>query len=105
MYLQFEENIRIVALSGDWVKLVDNWSIETSVTQSATCATGLTQKRGPSGKRGRKPSAVSEVTSDDHLDNLNDFNWWRGGMLSKRISQRGVLPRSVVKKAARRGSI
>ncbi|PSR86517.1 DDT domain-containing protein [Actinidia chinensis var. chinensis] len=103
LLLEFEENIRIVALSGDWVKLVDNWSIETSVTQSATCATGLTQKRGPSGRRGRKPSAVSEVTSDDHLDDLNDFNWWRGGMLSKRISQRGVLPRSVVKKAARRG--
>ncbi|PSR89894.1 DDT domain-containing protein [Actinidia chinensis var. chinensis] len=103
LLLEFEENIRIVALSGDWVKLVDNSSIETSVTQSATCAAGLTQKRGPSGRRGRKSSAVSEVTPDDHLDNLNDFNWWRGGMLSKRISQRGVLPRSVVKKAARHG--
>ncbi|KAF5931088.1 hypothetical protein HYC85_031961 [Camellia sinensis] len=103
LLLELEEHIRTVALSVDWVKLVDNWSVESSVTQSTTCAAGSTQKRGPRGRRGRKPSAISEVTSDDSLDNLSDFTWWRGGKLSKRIFQRGVLPRSLVKKAARQG--
>ncbi|KAF5937654.1 hypothetical protein HYC85_025160 [Camellia sinensis] len=103
LLLELEENIRSVALSGDWVKLVDNWSVESFVTQSATFATGTTQKRGPGGRRGRKPSVISEVTSDDSIDNLSDFNWWRGGILSKLILHRGVLPRSMVKKAARQG--
>ncbi|KAL7198312.1 hypothetical protein ACSBR2_020753 [Camellia fascicularis] len=103
LLLELEENIRSVALSGDWVKLVDSWSVESFVTQSATFATGSTQKRGPGGRRGRKPSVISEVTSDDSIDNLSDFNWWRGGILSKLILHTGVLPRSMVKKAARQG--
>uniref|UniRef100_A0A5B6ZD09 DDT domain-containing protein PTM n=1 Tax=Davidia involucrata TaxID=16924 RepID=A0A5B6ZD09_DAVIN len=103
LLLEFEENIRIIALSGDWVRLVDDWSVESSVTQSATCAVGSTQKRGPSGRRGRKQSTMSEVITDDCHDNLRDFMWWRGGMLSKLIFQKGLLPRSLVKKAACQG--
>ena len=101
-YLQLEENIRIIALSGDWVKLVDNWLVEASVTQSATSAIGSTQKRGP-GRRSKRLSGVSEVADDRCLD--KDFTWWRGGKLSKHIFQRGILPRSAVKKAARQGRI
>lgn len=101
--LQLEENIRTIALSGDWVKLVDDCSTEPSVFQSAATAAGSTQKRRP-GRRGRKPSATAEVAIDSQ-DSLSDFTWWRGGTLSKRIFQRGILPRSMVKKAARQGNI
>lgn len=105
LYLQLEENIRAVAVSGDWFKLVDDWSIESSATQSATFASGSSQKRGPSRRRGRKRfAAISEDTSDDCLDNMSDVNWWRGGMLSKLILQKGLLPCSLVKKAARQGT-
>ncbi|CBI17094.3 unnamed protein product, partial [Vitis vinifera] len=100
LLLELEENIRIIALSGDWVKLVDNWLVEASVTQSATSAIGSTQKRGP-GRRSKRLSGVSEVADDRCLD--KDFTWWRGGKLSKHIFQRGILPRSAVKKAARQG--
>lgn len=100
LLLELEENIRIIALSGDWVKLVDNWLVEASVTQSATSATGSTQKRGP-GRRSKRLSGVSEVADDRCLD--KDFTWWRGGKLSKHIFQRGILPCSAVKKAARQG--
>ncbi|KAA8544185.1 hypothetical protein F0562_022179 [Nyssa sinensis] len=103
LLLVFEENIRNIALSGDWVRLVDDWSVESSVTQNAICAVGSTQKRGPSGRRGRKHSSLTEVTTDDCHDNLSDFIWWRGGMLSKLIFQKGLLPRLLVKKAARQG--
>lgn len=106
IYLQLEENIRAVAVSGDWYKLVDDWSDESSVTQSATIAAGSSQKRGPSRRRGRKRfAAISEVTSDDCLDDSSDVNWWRGGMLSKLILQKGLLPCSLVKKAARQGNV
>lgn len=105
MHLQLEENIRIVALSGDWAKFVDNGPVESSVIQSATSAAGSTRKRGPSGRRGRKSSAVSDISSEDCLDSSSDFNWWRGGMLSKKILQRGVLPFAVIKKAARLGTV
>ncbi|XP_052184924.1 DDT domain-containing protein PTM-like [Diospyros lotus] len=103
LLLDLEENIHAVALSGDWVKLVDDWSVGSPASQNGTFAAASTQKRGPSGRRGRKPAAISEVASDDFLDNLGDFNWWRGGILSKLILHRGILPRSVVKKAAHQG--
>ena len=101
-YLQLEENIRIIALSGDWVKLVDNWLVEAFVTQSATSTTGSTQKRGP-GRRSKRQSVVSEIADDSCVD--KDFTRWQGGKLSKHIFQRGVLPRLTVRRAARQGSI
>ncbi|XAR60083.1 hypothetical protein NMG60_11033325 [Bertholletia excelsa] len=97
LLLELEENIRVVALSADWIKLVDNSPTESSATQIATCAAGSTQRRG---RRGRKPSIVSE---GDSLDDLSDFHWWRGGMFSKLVLQKGALPHSMVKKAARQG--
>ncbi|GFY99236.1 PHD finger family protein [Actinidia rufa] len=102
LLLNLEENIRAVTFSGDWVKLVDDWSVESSVTRNATFSSGSssTHKRG---RPGRKQSAVPKVTANDSLDNSSDVNWWRGGILSKLILQRGVLPCSMVKRAARQG--
>lgn len=97
--MQLEEHINIIALSGDWVKLVDGLLVESSVIQSATSTVGTTQKRGFSGRRNRKQSAASEVTVDGCHD--QGFYWWQGGKLSKLIFQRAILPCSVVKKAAR----
>ena len=101
--MQLEENIRTIALSGDWVKLVDGWSAEYSVTPNAVNASGSTQKRRP-GRRGRKTSFMTEVTADDSQDILADFTWWRGGKLTKLLLQKGVLPRILVKKSARQGT-
>lgn len=100
--MQLEEHIRIIALSGDWVKLVDGMLDESLMIQSSTCTIGTTQKRGLSGRRNRKQSAVSEVTADGCRD--QSFEWWRGGKLSKIIFQRAILPRSLVRKAARQGN-
>lgn len=102
LLLELEENIRTIALSGDWFKLVDGCSVESSVTPSASNASGSTQKRRP-GRRGRKASVVTEVTADDSQDILADFTWWRGGKLTKLLLQKGILPRTLVKKSARQG--
>lgn len=96
--------MRTVALSGDWIKLVDTGPTQLSTSQIAANAAGSTQKRRP-GRRGRKPSVVVEVASDDCQDTSNDFTWWRGGTLSKLMFQRGVLPSSMIRKAARQGTV
>lgn len=101
--LQLEENIRPIALSGDWLKLVDGWSTESSVIQNATPAVGSSQKRKP-GKRGRKPAVFSEANAGDRRNRSADFTWWRGSMVSKLLLQKGSLPRSLLKKAARQGN-
>lgn len=98
--MQLEENIRCIALSGNWFKLVDEWFLESSMIQNAPSAVASTvHKRGP-GRRGRKPS-VSAVPSHDRSD--ANFVWFRGG-ISKLIFQRAALPQFIVAKAARQGN-
>lgn len=87
----------------DWTKLVDGGPFESSITHSAAGAAGSTQKRKP-GRRGRKPmAAIVEATADESQDVPTDFTWWRGGLISKFIFQKGTLPRRMVKKAALEG--
>ncbi|KAI3989813.1 hypothetical protein MKX01_040783 [Papaver californicum] len=101
LLLELEENIRLVALSKVWVKLVDDWLVESSVTQNATGSVGPTPRRG--GRRNKKQLAISETATEPGDDNPKEFTWWRGGKLSKLVFQKGILPCPVVKKAARRG--
>lgn len=64
---------------------------------------GSTHKRGP-GRRGRKSAViVPEISDADVKDLSSDFAWWRGGMLSKYIFQKGMLPQMMIKRAARQG--
>lgn len=86
----------------DWTKLVDVGPSESSITHSAAGAAGSTQKRKP-GRRGRKPLAIVEATADESQDISTDFTWWRGGLISNFIFQKGTLPRRMVKKAALQG--
>ncbi|KAK6144274.1 hypothetical protein DH2020_021094 [Rehmannia glutinosa] len=102
LLLELEENIRTIALSGDWTKIVEGSSTQSSISQIAASAAGSTQKRRP-GRRGKKPSAMAEVVVDGCQDKLADFTWWRGGRLSKLMFRRGILPCSVIKKSARQG--
>lgn len=101
--LQLEENIPHVALFGDWIKIADGSPVEPSANHSTTAA-GSSQKRGP-GRRGRKPSAMPEFVADDDKDISDAFVWWCGGMLSKAVFQKGILPHIVVKNSARQGKI
>ncbi|XP_009337394.2 DDT domain-containing protein PTM [Pyrus x bretschneideri] len=100
LLLELEANIRTIALSGEWIKLVDDWLVDSSMIQSPTCSVGTTQKRGPN-RRGRKQNAIHDDKDDDCHD--QSFVWWLGGKLSKLIFQRAILSRSLVKKAARQG--
>ncbi|XP_023738116.1 DDT domain-containing protein PTM [Lactuca sativa] len=100
--LEFEKNTRSIAFSADWIKLVDDMGLEKQVNTSVKNVVGSSQKRP--GRPGRKPAViVPEVTDNDGKDASVDFSWWRGGMLSKHIFQKGILPQMMLKHAARLG--
>ncbi|KAK6235118.1 hypothetical protein SCA6_010455 [Theobroma cacao] len=103
LLLELEENISVIALLVDWIKLMDDWLVDSSVIQSTSFTVGLPQKRGPGGRRRRKQSVASEVTADDCDD--KSFDWWRGGKLSTHIFQKAILPGSMVRKAAQQGGV
>ncbi|WOH03906.1 hypothetical protein DCAR_0623309 [Daucus carota subsp. sativus] len=102
LLLELEENMNQVAFSGDWFELVDGWSVESSAT-NGTSAAEPRQKRGPGGRFSRKLSAIPEIKADDDLDMSNNFVWWRGGILSKFMFHKGILPQILVKRSARQG--
>ncbi|CAN0916628.1 DDT domain-containing protein PTM [Linum grandiflorum] len=101
LLLELQENIRRIALSGDWFKAVDNWVAGSFITESAATETRGARRRGPTGKRHKKPS----VSSDNNADSSDgrSFVWWRGGNVMKHVFHNAVLPKSMMKKVARQG--
>ncbi|CAN7121831.1 unnamed protein product [Brassica rapa subsp. narinosa] len=100
LLLELEENICSIALSSDWLKLMDDWLIEHSIFQSARVTVGATQKRGPGKKKQRSQAEVSAEGSND-----DSFTWWRGGKLSKVILLKAVLLKPMIRKAAWQGGL
>lgn len=101
--MQLEKNIRLVAFKTEWIKLVDEWSVDTTVSQNIANAAGSSHKRGRGGRRGKKQGATTEVTADKGRDKSESFIWWRGGLVSTLIFRRGLLPCLMTKESARNG--
>lgn len=81
---------------------MDNGLVEPSISLSGSSIVATTHRRGP-GRR-RKQFPPPEIATNFCNEKLSDFLWWRGGKLSKVIFQKGILPFSIVKKAARQGN-
>lgn len=103
LLLELEENIRTISFTGEWVKLMDDWLVESSIIQGAASSVGTIQTRAPSGRRYKKQSAIDEVTAD--VSHENNLDWWYGGKSMKILFLKAVLPKSVVRKAARQGGL
>ncbi|XP_028808128.1 DDT domain-containing protein PTM [Neltuma alba] len=103
LLLELEENIRIISFTGDWVKLMDDWLVESSIIQGAANSVGTIQTRATSGRRLRKQSATDEVAAD--VSHERNFDWWYGGKSMKILFLKAVLPNNVVRKAARQGGL
>uniref|UniRef100_A0ACD5YKG9 Uncharacterized protein n=1 Tax=Avena sativa TaxID=4498 RepID=A0ACD5YKG9_AVESA len=104
LLLELESNIRGIAFSASWLKLMDDWPVKSPGVSAGPSRSAAYQKRGTGGKRGRKRLLAFEsatVTDDDK--SWKEVNWWNGGTMSKRILQRGALPSSAVRTAARQG--
>ncbi|KAL0709907.1 hypothetical protein Bca4012_016885 [Brassica carinata] len=100
LLLELEENICSIALSSDWLKLMDDWLVEHSIFQSVRVTVGATQKRAPGKRRQRNQAEVAGEGSND-----DSFTWWRGGKLSKIILLKAVLWKPMIKKAAWQGGV
>ncbi|KAM0845395.1 hypothetical protein ACQ4PT_056399 [Festuca glaucescens] len=57
---KLESNIRSVAFSPSWVKLLDDWPVESPAPSAGTSHPAAYQKRGTGGRRGRKRSLATE---------------------------------------------
>lgn len=79
--------------------------MDTTVSQNTANAVGSSHKRGRGGRRGKKQGAAPEVTADKGQDKSENFIWWRGGVVSKLIFPRGLLPCLMAKDSARHGII
>ncbi|TVU25568.1 hypothetical protein EJB05_28069, partial [Eragrostis curvula] len=87
LLLELEKNIRGVAFSASWSKLIDDWPVESPGVST--------------GRLGRKRLLAYEsgMATDDDIN----WAWWSGGNISNRILQRGFLLCSSMRKAARQG--
>ncbi|KAM0837251.1 hypothetical protein ACQ4PT_061790 [Festuca glaucescens] len=104
LLLELESNIRSVAFSPSWVKLLDDWPVESPAPSAGTSHPAAYQKRGTGGRRGRKRSLATESAAvTDNGKSWKKVNWWSGGNISKRILQRGAYLSSAIRKAARQG--
>ncbi|XP_045802851.1 DDT domain-containing protein PTM-like [Trifolium pratense] len=96
LLLDLEENIRTIAFCGDWVKLADEWLVESPTIQSATSTLGTTQERAPCDRCRKLPIKYPFDTSPEN------FGWWNG-KFTKSVFQKAALPKFMVRKAARQG--
>ncbi|TVU26948.1 hypothetical protein EJB05_29525, partial [Eragrostis curvula] len=99
--MKLESNIRGVAFSASWSKLIDDWPVESAGVSTGASRPAAYQKRGAGGRRGRKRLLASE--SGAATDDDNSWTWWSRGHISKRSLQRGALLCSTLRKAARQG--
>ncbi|CAM0950272.1 unnamed protein product [Alopecurus aequalis] len=104
LLLELESNIRGIAFSASWLKLMDDWPVKSPGVSAGPSRSAAYQKRGTGGRRGRKRLlAFDSATVTDDDKSWKEVNWWNGGTLSKRVLQRGALPSSSIRKAARQG--
>ncbi|KAL5081861.1 hypothetical protein RYX36_010282 [Vicia faba] len=96
LLLKLEENIRSIAFCGEWLKLTDEWLVESLTIRSATSILGTTQTRA-SCDLGRKQPIKYVV--DPHRENFG----WRNSKYTKSVFQKAALPKFLVRKAARQG--
>jgi hypothetical protein len=99
--MQLESNIRGIAFSASWLKLIDDWPVESPGVSTGASRPAEYQKRGGGGRRGRKRLVSSE--SSTATDDDNSWTWWSRGNVSKCSLQRGALLSSALRKAARQG--
>ncbi|XP_078447383.1 DDT domain-containing protein PTM-like [Wolffia australiana] len=100
LLLELERNIRSVAVAADWFKLFEDWFGDRPARRVP--ATPI-QKRGPG--RPKKKSLPSGATPAPQTERLIEISWWRGGRISRIVFPRGMLTRSLAKKAAREGGL
>ncbi|XP_061362433.1 DDT domain-containing protein PTM [Gastrolobium bilobum] len=97
LLLLLECNLRLRALSADWLKHVDSGVTMGSATHVVVNTSRTSSRHGI----GRKRARYSDIESSSNATGGLGMYWWRGGRLSRKLFNWKVLPRSLVTKAAR----
>lgn len=98
--MQLEYNLRLLALSPDWLKHVD--SVATMGSATHIVVSSRTSSRQSIGRKRARYSDIETSSSSNTASGLGMY-WWRGGRLSRKLFNLKVLPHSLVTKAARQG--
>ncbi|XP_043724576.1 DDT domain-containing protein PTM-like [Telopea speciosissima] len=98
LLLTLESNLRQIALSAEWWKLVDSVATMGSASHVLATSVNLSLKQGISRKRARLLDGNSNSYSIAAAK--SDF-WWRGGKLSRQAFRWKVLPHSLASKGGR----
>lgn len=102
-FVQLESNLRRVALSAEWLKLVDSAVALGSGSHVFTSSVHVSSKHGFGKKRARKNASDAESNVLTNAATMSGIYWWRGGRLSRQVFHWKLLPRSLASKCGRRG--
>ncbi|KAG6546832.1 hypothetical protein Mapa_011685 [Marchantia paleacea] len=104
--LEMEFNLRKIALSVDWEKVVEDAPpFVSNYVISVSGAGGAGPKKGALKRRGRPPTVSKTPTVFAYDGGCFGVKWWRGGKLSRQVYNWESLPRAAVKRAARQGGM
>ncbi|KAH1158356.1 hypothetical protein AAZX31_11G094000 [Glycine max] len=101
LLLLLESNLRLLALSADWLKHVDSVATMGSATHIVVSSSRTSSRHGIGRKRARNTDI--ETSSSSNTASGLGMYWWRGGRLSRKLFNCKALPHSLVTKAARQG--
>ncbi|XP_050883309.1 DDT domain-containing protein PTM isoform X2 [Lathyrus oleraceus] len=96
LLLKLEENIRSIAFCGEWLKLTDEWLVESLTIQSATSILGTTETRASCDRCRKQPIKYAAGPCRENFG-------WRNSKFTKSVFQKAALPKYMVRRAARQG--
>ncbi|XP_024985187.1 DDT domain-containing protein PTM isoform X1 [Cynara cardunculus var. scolymus] len=99
LLLMLESNIRLLALSDEWLKHVDSVVTVGSASHFVTSKLRMPSRNVIGRKRSR--SLDTEPHASKNASSGLGLFWWRGGRLTRKLFSWKVLPHSLACKAAR----
>ncbi|BBN07392.1 protein MpPTM1 [Marchantia polymorpha subsp. ruderalis] len=104
--LEMEFNLRKIALSADWEKVVEDAPpFISNYVISVSGAGAAGPKKGAPKRRGRPPTVSKTPAVFAYDGGCFGVKWWRGGKLSRQVYNWESLPRAALKRAARQGGM
>ncbi|MCL7030486.1 hypothetical protein MKW94_010154 [Papaver nudicaule] len=94
-----ESNLRHIALSADWFKVVDSVVTMGSASYAMTKGQVSSSKNGGGKKRGKLP--LTETNSTLKGRGRSGVFWWRGGRVSRQVFHCKILPQFLTVKSGR----
>ncbi|KAI3905562.1 hypothetical protein MKX01_036471 [Papaver californicum] len=99
LLVRLESNLRHIALSADWFKVVDSVVTMGSASYAMTKGQVSSSKNGGGKKRGKL--SLTETNSTLNGGGRSGVFWWRGGRVSRQVFHCKILPQFLAVKSGR----